>query len=196
MPRVKERGEDSARGRLVESAITLMRRSGLAGAGINEIVRASGAPKGSVYHYFPAGKRQIVAEGLDAYSYRVVAFIDASMVGRGGARARVLALFEAFARRLEEGEYRHSCPIGTVCLDLDDAQDELRPVLDAAFSAFIGAIAARLPFRDRKRTRSFAGLALSAIEGAYVRGRAEHSAEPFREAGRWLAELAEAEARR
>jgi TetR/AcrR family transcriptional repressor of lmrAB and yxaGH operons len=193
---MKQRGRDTARGRLVESAITLMRQSGLAGAGINEIVRASGAPKGSVYHYFPAGKRQIVAEGLDAYSQRVVAFIDASMAGRRGARTRVRALFEAFARRLEEGEFRHSCPIATVCLDLADAEDDLRPVLASAFGAYLAAIAAHLPLRDRQRARSFAGLMLTAIEGAYVRGRADRSSAPFREAGRWLGQLAEAEARR
>ncbi len=36
-----------SRERMVEATIALMRRSGLSGAGINEIVRESGAPKGS-----------------------------------------------------------------------------------------------------------------------------------------------------
>jgi TetR/AcrR family transcriptional repressor of lmrAB and yxaGH operons len=52
---MKTAGPTSPRGKLIESAITLLRRTGLSGAGINEIVRISGAPKGSVYHYFPAG---------------------------------------------------------------------------------------------------------------------------------------------
>ena len=68
------------REKLIEAAITLMRRSGLSGAGINEIVRESGAPKGSVYYFFPQGKQQIVKEGLKQYSERVVAFIDSSPV--------------------------------------------------------------------------------------------------------------------
>jgi TetR/AcrR family transcriptional repressor of lmrAB and yxaGH operons len=40
------------RERLLEAALELMRESGLSGAGINEIVRESGAPKGSVYYFF------------------------------------------------------------------------------------------------------------------------------------------------
>ena len=55
---------------MIEATIGLMRGSGLSGAGINDIVRASGAPKGSVYHFFPNGKVQIVSEALERYSER------------------------------------------------------------------------------------------------------------------------------
>ena len=64
------------RERMIESAITLMRRSGYSGVGINEVLAESGAPKGSMYHYFPDGKRQVAAEALTTYAGRVVAFID------------------------------------------------------------------------------------------------------------------------
>lgn len=47
---------------MLEAAISLMRGSGLSGAGINEIVRESGAPKGSVYYFFPDGKLALVSE--------------------------------------------------------------------------------------------------------------------------------------
>jgi hypothetical protein len=50
-------------------------------------------------------------------------------------------------------------------------------------------------FDDPRRARSFAGLLVTAIEGAYIRGRAERSAQPFIDAGKWLATLAEQEAR-
>jgi TetR/AcrR family transcriptional repressor of lmrAB and yxaGH operons len=186
-----EGSAEGTRGRLLESAITLMRRSGLSGAGINEIVRASGAPKGSVYHYFPQGKQQIVKEGLAQYSLRVVAFIDTAMSGKRSPGAKVKALFNAFAERLEQGEFRHSCPVGTVCLDLDADLEGLRHVISGAFGQYVQAIAAHFPFPDRQRANSFAGLLLTAIEGAYVRGRADRSSRPFREAGTWLAELAE-----
>ena len=121
------------RERLLQAAITLMRRSGLSGAGINEIVRESGAPKGSVYHFFPEGKQQIVREGLELYSARVVGFIDASLSSRRKPAEKVRALFEAFAKRIELGEFRHSCPVGTVCLDLDSDLEDLRITVAASF---------------------------------------------------------------
>ncbi len=179
------------RDKLIEAAITLMRRSGLSGAGINEVVRASGAPKGSVYHFFPDGKQQLVEEGLAQYSERVVAFIDSNLSRKRKPGDKVKALFNAFSERFEQGEFLHSCPVGTVCLDLDADLDVLRVVVANAFDQYVHAIEVHFPFDDRRRARSFAGLLLTAIEGAYVRGRADRSSKPFREAGAWLAELAE-----
>jgi TetR/AcrR family transcriptional repressor of lmrAB and yxaGH operons len=185
-----------SRERMIEAAIALMRRSGLSGAGINEIVRHSGAPKGSVYHFFPQGKRQIVAESLAVYSQRVLAAMAASLAGGRTPGGKVQALFRAFAQRLEQGEFRASCAAGTVCLDLDDDLEVVRLAVESAFDDWAALIAAHLGFADARRARSFAGLVLTAIEGAYIRGRAERSSRPFREAGQWLSELADAEAQR
>jgi TetR/AcrR family transcriptional regulator, lmrAB and yxaGH operons repressor len=179
------------RERLIEAAITLMRRAGLSGAGINEIVRESGAPKGSVYYFFPQGKQQIVKEGLAQYSERIVEFIDSTLSSKRKPGDKVKALFNAFAERIELGEFRQSCPVGTVCLDLDSELEDLRFVVAAAFDQYVRAIEAHFPFHDRRRAKSFAGLLLTAIEGAYIRGRADGSSKPFREAGAWLAELVE-----
>jgi len=44
------------RGAIVRAAATLFRRNGYAATGINEIAEVAGAPKGSLYHYFPDGK--------------------------------------------------------------------------------------------------------------------------------------------
>jgi TetR/AcrR family transcriptional repressor of lmrAB and yxaGH operons len=182
-----------ARERMLQAAIALMRQSGLSGAGINEIVRVSGAPKGSVYHFFPDGKQQIAAEALDAYSARVVAFIDAALSRKRTPGAKVEALFDAFAKRVEGGGFRSSCPAGTVCLDLDGEAEALRAVVAASLTRYVNAIAPHFHFRDRGRAQSFARLLVTAIEGAYICARANRSSAPFREAGIWLAELARRE---
>ena len=188
-------GESGSRQRMIEAAIDLMRGSGLSGAGINEIVRASAAPKGSVYHFFPAGKQQLVTEALTAYSGRVAGFLEAALSARTTAPDKVKSLFGAFARRVEEGAFTRSCAFGAVCLDLDPELDALRIVVADAFAEWIGLIARHFDFGDSRRERSFAAMVLTAIEGAYIRARAEQSSRPFTEAGTWLAEVA-ASARR
>jgi TetR/AcrR family transcriptional repressor of lmrAB and yxaGH operons len=175
---------------MIEASIDLMRGSGLSGAGINEIVRASGAPKGSVYHFFPAGKQQIATEALDIYAERVQEFILAALDSRAAPGDKIRALFEAFARRAEQGQFARSCAVGTVSLDLDDDLAGLREVLARALEGWISLLAQNLD-GDARQARSLAGLVITAIEGAYVRSRAEASSRAFREAGTWLAKLAE-----
>jgi TetR/AcrR family transcriptional repressor of lmrAB and yxaGH operons len=172
---------------MLDAAIELMRGFGLSGAGINDIVRESAAPKGSLYHFFPGGKMQIAEEALGIYAGRVAAFIDEALAGRRDNPERVRALFDAFARRVESADCRRSCAVGAVSLDLADDADRLRPTLRAALQTWSQVVARQIDLGDAERTRSFAGFVLTAIEGAYVRARAEGSGRAFREAGAWLA---------
>lgn len=179
-----------SRERMLEATIELLRGGGLSAAGINDIVRASAAPKGSVYHHFPGGKLQIAGEALEAYAERVRVFIGQALASRETAPDKVRALFDAFARRVAEGGFLSSCAVGTVSLDLDEATAPLRAVLADATARWQAEIASHFDLGSHARTQAFAGLLLTAIEGGYVRCRAEASARPLREAGEWLAALA------
>lgn len=185
------RANRGSRARMIEATINLMRGSGLSGAGINDIVRESGAPKGSVYHFFPNGKLQIVSEALEIYSARVLTFVDQALASKRAPADKIKALFDAFARRVAEGDFQKSCPVGTVGLDLDIEHEELRVILETALSEWRSLIAEHFDFTDPRRAQSFAGLVLTTIEGGYIRCRAERSSRPFKEAGAWLAELVE-----
>ena len=183
----------AAKARLLDATIVLMRRGGLAGTGVNEIAATSGAPKGSVYHFFPDGKRQIAVEALERYAARVHASLDEALSKADTPRAKLRALFALLERRLVDADFGASCAVGAVTLDLDEALADVRPAAEAAFAGWRALFAAHFPIADRRRRDAFAGLLLTAIQGGYVRGRAERSVEPFREAARWLAEIAERE---
>ena len=182
------------RDRIVEATITAMRGAGLAGASIGAILAASGAPKGSLYHYFPQGKQQIVRESLGVYGERVRQYIDATLSSGATPAAKVRALFSAVARRLESAEFGLSCAAGTVALDLGDGDEPVRADLAAQFASWVDVMARHFPIASEPRRRAFAGMLLTAIEGGYVMGRAERSTRALVEAGEWLALLAEQEA--
>jgi len=179
--------------KMIEAAIMLMRRSGFSGAGINEIVKESGAPKGSIYHFFPEGKRQIVSEALTVYTQRVLAVYDEALSSAERPEEKIQALFRVVTRRLEGANYRQSCAAGAVCLDLDEDLEGVRLAIAGAFSEWVALISKHFKFRDPIRRQSFAGLILTTIEGGYIRGRAERSSKPFKEAAGWLADIAERE---
>ncbi|HXA37556.1 MAG TPA: helix-turn-helix domain-containing protein, partial [Phenylobacterium sp.] len=44
---------------IVRAAVALFRKQGFAATGLAEILERSGAPKGSLYHYFPGGKGEL-----------------------------------------------------------------------------------------------------------------------------------------
>ncbi|MGH8630366.1 MAG: hypothetical protein ACREU7_06330, partial [Burkholderiales bacterium] len=67
-------------------------------------------------------------------------------------------------------------------------------VIADAFALWQEVISRQVPMSTRTRRDSFARLVIAAIEGAYVRGRAERSNKAFLEAGDWLAGLARSEA--
>jgi TetR/AcrR family transcriptional repressor of lmrAB and yxaGH operons len=183
-----------ARDRLLEAAIFLMRHSGLTGAGINQIVARSRAPKGSVYYYFPDGKQQIVSEALMLYGQQVAVAFDQVLSSKRKAADKIRALLRFVAERFEAGAFQQSCAAGAVTLDLEAELVVLRPIVASVFGSWQAVIARHLPMRSQARRESLAGLVLSAIEGAYIRGRAECSKAPFLDAGEWLAQLAQSEA--
>ena len=45
----------SVREQMVDSAVILLATRGLDGTSFTEVLSASGAPRGSIYHHFPGG---------------------------------------------------------------------------------------------------------------------------------------------
>jgi len=130
-----------AKDRFLEAAIFLMRQSGLSGAGINQLITRSGAPKGSVYYHFPGGKQQIIGEALTIYGERVAAAFERALSSRKKTGDKIRALFRFVADRFEEGAFEQSCAAGAVTLDLDAEVVALRPVIAAAFVSWRSVIA-------------------------------------------------------
>lgn len=178
---------------MIEATISLMRRSGLSGAGINQIVKESGAPKGSIYYFFPGGKRQVVSEALAVYGERGVSAWDAILSKANEPDRKIRALFDAISLRLEQGKFRQSCAAGAASLDLEDNLEVVRVAIATVFTSWIEVIAKHFPIVNADRRRSFAGLILTVIEGAFIRARAERSLLPFSDAAEWLAQIAKQE---
>src|SRR5580700_1777214 len=62
--RTPHRPELPPRERMVRSAAQLIRRKGVSGTGMREIVIEADAPRGSLQHYFPGGKEELVSDAL------------------------------------------------------------------------------------------------------------------------------------
>jgi len=187
-PRIPD--DVSPRADMLRAATRLLRQGGLAAAGINQIVAESGAPKGSLYHFFPEGKTQIAREALSAYRDAAVERYRARAEGCRTPEAAVRAFFEMGAEASLRNDYRMSCPAGAVTLDLDPESEALREPCHDVFASLVDAVEEALAPIPKAKRRDLAGLIVSTMQGAYIRARAARDVSPFREAGENLAALA------
>lgn len=173
---------------MILATLDLLRGSGLAGAGINPIVQASGAPKGSVYHFFPAGKNQLVTAALKE-AERAVGEGFRNIFGRSGSLSqKVRALFSATATRIATSRFTQGCPVAAVTLDIGEDSEELRAVCRGVFATWCEVIAAGLDEVPEAQRRNAAQLILAALEGALILARATARKDPLRQTGALLAD--------
>ncbi len=160
---------------IVKAAADLFRRQGYAATGTNQIVAESGAPKGSLYHYFPGGKASIAASAL-AHSGRVVQGTLAALAARQGRPGELVRAYGALlAGWMSKSAFRYGCPLTTALLELAPAERGVAEAGRAAFAGWAGIFAAALTAEnvDPERARRLSCVAIAAFEGALILARTE-----------------------
>jgi TetR/AcrR family transcriptional repressor of lmrAB and yxaGH operons len=184
---------DHPRDRMVDAAIAGMRTCGLAGAGINQVIAASGAPKGSLYHYFPGGKLELAREALERFGEQRQEELRTALSGDGPPDQKVLRLFKRAAKGMALEGFRYGCAVAGVTLDLDEDSALLGPVCSALLDSWAESLAAAFEPLPTARRHVLARFVITAFEGALVQARAARSAQPLLEAGELAASLVRAE---
>lgn len=192
MPRPARAEDISPRTKLVLAALDLLRRGGLSGAGINQVIDASRAPKGSVYHYFPGGKQQLVIEALREAERTVGEHCSNVFRDKARVAEKVRTLFTKTAAGLEANEFAKGCPVAAVTLDLERESHALRDVCREVFDRWMDVIAHGLDDVPRDERRAVAQLILATLEGGLVLARARGAKAPLLESGNSLATVLEA----
>lgn len=179
----------SSRERMIEAAISLLRATGLTGAGINQVIAASGAPKGSMYHHFPGGKLELASVALQRWGEQVAQKLQMQLAGPAPLPDKIRGIFEGTARSLAQTEYLRSCSIGAVSLDLDEASASLAPICAQVFASWEALLAAAMHGIAAPRREALARFVISSIQGAQLQARAARDNRCVLEAGEIAATL-------
>ena len=163
---------------MIEAAWLLIAERGLEGMSTREVLARTGAPRGSVYHYFPRGRTELIEQAIEhsrAWMDRQVAAI------RAQTPAEVVTGYLRIWRRILKATSFHAgCAVTGV---ITGAQDTgLLDRAAAAYSASADALAAQfrnvgVPETDAAQR---AALLVIAAEGAVLIARAQRSTEPLR----------------
>lgn len=175
------RGGLAPRSRITAAAGQLMRRRGYYATGLNDVLSASKAPKGSLYHYFPGGKEQLASESISRSAEFVTERIEAAFAASEDVGAVLRAFADVLARNLSRSDFRDGCPVATVTLDASSESQAIQASCAATFTSWRDAIAAQLQCRGHQPAEALelAVLLLSAFEGALVMARALRDVQPL-----------------
>jgi TetR/AcrR family transcriptional regulator, lmrAB and yxaGH operons repressor len=170
------------RERLLNGARKLLAEKGYAGMELRDVAEAGKAPRGSIYHHFPGGKRQLAVEAAALEGSEIRVAIERSLAERG--LGETLTMFgEMFRRRVKDHPERLGCPVAAAALARpEDAA--LAAAATEAFRSWEAPIAAALEEEgvSAKDAANFAGLVVSTIEGALIRARAAGEQAPLESA--------------
>lgn len=186
------------RERMVRSAAQLIRRKGVSATGMREIVTDAGAPRGSLQHYFPGGKEEIVSDALlwsgDVSARRVLRSLG-ELTSRTPS-ALLVSIVETWRRELTEEQFSAGCPLVAAAADTAATSEKLREVLRRAFDGWLEPLSRSLVDLGVPRDRSddLAVVVIAALEGAIILARVRHDLTPFDALIRELGPLLDASA--
>jgi TetR/AcrR family transcriptional regulator, lmrAB and yxaGH operons repressor len=178
----------NTRERMIRAAIDALRRSGVAGMSFTQILADSGAARGAIYHHFPGGKRQLVAEAA-AYNAEDVR-VQLALLPTASPSGVVESFLTMIRPVLAAGVEGSSCAVAACAMDADgDSGDEdgsLQRIADNAFGTWTDALAERLVIAGLRPQDSddLAITLISLLQGAHVLCRASGSLRPFERAAR------------
>jgi TetR/AcrR family transcriptional repressor of lmrAB and yxaGH operons len=165
--------EPSTRDRLITAAATLFRRRGYHATGLAEILSEAGVPKGSLYHFFPAGKVDLAKAAADWTAAMLIRIIDDAFLPAPGYREGATHYFHKLAKLFQIADAADTCPISALLFDGPESAD-FRSHAEAVFQRLIDAVAGHarrlgLPEADAQMQ---AETLLIAVEGAWTLARA------------------------
>jgi TetR/AcrR family transcriptional repressor of lmrAB and yxaGH operons len=168
---------------LVRTAMRLFRRQGYASTGLQQIVAESGAPKGSLYHYFPSGKEALGEAAIEMAG----GLMRETLAALAARHAKPGPFLRAWCRTLadwmEESGFRSGCPIATTLLENAPQSPAITAAGGRAIDGWIEVVGGVLERSGlpRREARSRAQLAIAAVEGALILARVRRSTRPILE---------------
>jgi len=175
---------------MVASAAVMLREHGVRGTSFERVIEHSGAPRGSISHHFPAGKREMIHAAVTAAGREITTLLRTAAEQGASAAGLVDAACTYFAAGLERTEYRAGCPVAAVANEAFDA-DPLRAAAVAAMNDWMEILVATLRDEGHPSAEAdeLAQLSIAAVEGALMIARVQRSTAPLAATRKHLAAL-------
>ena len=180
-----------AKKRIVETTADLMQRNGYCATGLKDIIRESGTPKGSLYHYFPGGKEEIARAALQSSAQSFGEALQTCIDIEGSVAKGFARFIREYARSFEASGFEKGCPVTTVALETASNSEQLQQMLQAIFHNWCQILIDHLVSTgwDETEARNMAIFVMSSFNGALSMSRAAQRIEPMEIVANQIEEL-------
>lgn len=178
--------QTATRDRLIEAGAELIAQHGYNATGINAVLKATGVPKGSFYHYFSSKEDfglAVIVSFAEAYDEALAQLLEDTSVT---PLERLQRYFAAGRADMLTCDHARGCLIGNLGQELAGQSDVFRDTLDKVFQRWehrlvtclndaqaVGEIAADIDTHD------LASFILAGWEGAILRAKTLKSVTPM-----------------
>jgi TetR/AcrR family transcriptional repressor of lmrAB and yxaGH operons len=172
---------NTKREQIIDTACQLIEMQGYHATGINQILQESGAPKGSMYYYFPDGKEELAVQAIAHTSQAIEANIRRVLDEVEDVTAAIPTFMRMLAHHVEASGFQAGGPITTIALEAASTNDALRLACRDAYRLWQATFTTRLAashFGQQRATR-LSKLIIATIEGAIILCRSERSILPL-----------------
>jgi AcrR family transcriptional regulator len=131
--------------RILDAAARAVRRSGVAGVGVAEVMKEAGLTHGGFYAHFES-RDALLAEALDHAGKQSSARVRERMQARmADGESPFSALVNEYLSALHMAEMELGCPVAALSSDMQRVQDTLREGARSRVRALAAAVEATLP---------------------------------------------------
>jgi len=179
-------GAPATKIRLLEAGLELLLKRGYADTGVQDVLDATGVPRGSFYHHFK-NKEAFGLQVVDRYMDGVHAALDATLADQSRPPLeRVRTFFEA-VRESYASEGYLGCLLGQLGQELSGVSRVFRTKIEGCLDAVASRISACLAEAVRRgdlprdtKPHQLGQILVNCWEGAALRSRLRRSPAPLR----------------
>ncbi|GKU25251.1 TetR/AcrR family transcriptional regulator [Clostridium folliculivorans] len=181
----------NAKAKFIETSCRLFEMKGYHATGLNEILKESGAPKGSFYYHFPNGKEELALESIKFACDKITKNLKKSLDRFNNPIEGITANIIGLAEILENEKKLRDMSISLLALEIYDTSEILREACEQTFSSIEHIYFEKLTEYgvDKDRAKEIATLILALTEGAIILSLTRKNGEALRTAAKQIGAL-------
>ena len=172
---------NAKRDQIIATTSQLMETQGYHATGLNQILAESGAPKGSLYYYFPEGKEALAEEAIERSRRLIEQRIRASLAEFDDPVTAVTTFISRLADQVHTSGYSSGGPVTAIALEAASTNERWVVACHQTFQTWQDAFAEKLRQGNfsEARARRLSVLIIAALEGGIILSRSQQSPQPL-----------------